>query len=88
MKTQNILFKYSKSLGMMEKLYTDIPVSTLEEWSDTKDQALITYYLTELAVAHDSILSLTNKLRDVEKTIVELDKTFGHLKEKYPEEFI
>ena len=88
MKTQNILFKYSPSIGMMERLYSDIQSSSLEEWSDTKDHAMIEFYLTELAVAHDAQTSLTNKLKEVEKTIIDLDKTFGHLKEKYPEEFV
>jgi hypothetical protein len=73
---------------MMEKVYTDIPISGLDDWSDTKDHALITYYLTELAVARDAQANLTNKLKEIEKTIVDLDKTFGHLKEKYPEEFV
>jgi hypothetical protein len=88
MKTQNILFKYSPSIGMMERLYTDIQASSLEEWADTKDQAMITFYLTELAVAYDAQISLLHKLKEVDKTIADLDKTFGHLKEKYPEEFV
>lgn len=73
---------------MMERLYTDIQASSLEEWSDTKDHAYITYYLCELALAHSEQINLSNKLKDVERTINDLDKTFGHLKDKYPEEFV
>lgn len=82
----NTLYKYSRSLGMMERNYTD--VKDPEEWSDTKDQAYITYYLCELSVAYDEQLALMHKLKDVEKQIKKLDDTFGHLKEKYPEEFL
>lgn len=84
----NILYKYSKALGMLERNFGDIPPPSLDEWHDSKDHAYITYYLCELAIAHDSYLHHSNKLKEVEKTIDDLDKTFGHLKEKYPEEFV
>lgn len=83
---QNTLYKYSKSLGMIERNYTD--VKDPEEWSDTKDQAYITYYLCELAVAHNQHAELASKAKALDEHIKNLDNTFGYLKEKYPEEFL
>lgn len=85
---RNTLFKYSKSLGMMEKLYTDIPASTIEEWSDTKDQALIAHYLCELASSYSNRDALLEKIKEIDTYVNALDNAFGHLRQSYPEEFI
>lgn len=73
---------------MMEKLYTDIPASTIEEWSDTKDQALITHYLCELAISYSNRDSLLEKIKEIDVYVNDLDNTFGHLRQSHPEEFI
>lgn len=86
MKMPNILYKYSKSLGMMQRNYTD--VKDPEEWSDTKDQATITFLLCELAIAYDSQEKLAKQLYDVNQEIANIDKELAAYKVKYPEDFI
>lgn len=72
----------------MEKLYTDIPIATLEEWADTKDQALIRYYMSALDEALKQRDDHLSQVNEVDNHIEDLNKTFGHLREKYPEHFI
>ena len=73
---------------MMEKPYTDIPISTLEEWSETKDHALIMHYTFELAAVVAERNVYIDKVKEAESRIAELNNTFGHLRDKYPEEFV
>lgn len=85
-KMPNTLFKYSKSLGMMERKIGD--VQDPDGWYDSKDQALITHYLCELALAQQDQDRLKKELQKTNETIEWLHQTFGHLVNKYPEEFI
>jgi hypothetical protein len=73
---------------MMEKPYTDIPISTLEEWSETKDQALAAHYLCELGLALTEREVYLDKVKEIDSRIENLNFTFGHLRDKYPEEFV
>ena len=73
---------------MIEKPYTDISISSLEGWSESKDHALIMYYTFELAAAHAERAVYVDKVKETETKIDNLNTEFAHLRAKYPEEFI
>lgn len=82
----NTLFRYTKGIGMIEKPKDEI--DNFGHWSDSKDQAMITYYLCEWAILLDNIAKAQQTLNLNEKSLEKLHKEFGHLKDKYPEEFL
>lgn len=83
---QNTLFRYTKGLGMVEAQRDTI--DNFGHWSETKDQAMITHYLVEWAILLDDIHKAQKELEKNERALAKLHKEFGHLREKYPEEFI
>ena len=85
---QNTLFKYSKSLGMIERKTSDVPLVSFNEWSDNKETAYLVFYLAELSIAYDDKIKLEYQLKNIDERIVDLDNSFGYLKEKYPEHFL
>lgn len=82
----NTLFKYTERIGMVERPIGD--VQDPESWSTSKDLALITYYLCELAIVYDEIEKAKKLLSEKNKTLTKLEKKYGYLRQKYPEEFI
>lgn len=85
---QNTLFKYSKSLGMIERKIGDVPLVSFNEWSDNKEKAYVVFYLSELSNAYDTKIKLEYQLKNIDDNIADLDSSFGYLKEKYPEYFL
>lgn len=72
----------------MERLYTDIQASSLDEWSETKDQALISYYLQVVGLLLTERAVFVDKVNETDLKLENLHNTFGHLRDKYPEEFV
>lgn len=70
----------------MQRNYTD--VKDPEEWSDTRDQAMITFHLCELAIAYDSQEKLAKQMYDVNQEIANINQELAVYKVKYPEEFL
>ncbi len=73
---------------MIERPIGDIRTSAKENWSESKDQAYITYYLCELAVLHDEHRKSEERMRELAADIEKLNDTFGYLRAQYPEEFV
>lgn len=72
-------FYYSPSMGLVEKDSASY---------DTEDEAYKAYYIQELAVLYEDRAQAEAKYKRAQNRIDEMNKQFGWLIEKYPEDFI
>lgn len=83
----NTLYRYSLSLGMVERSAENID-NFDEFWSETKDEAIIKWYRTELNTILKNIDNATENLRANRKKLEDINEIIAEMKDKYPEEFI
>lgn len=83
----NTLYRYSSSLGMVERSAENID-NFDEFWSETKDEAIIKWYRTELNTILKNIDNATENLRANRKKLEDINEIIAEMKDKYPEEFI
>jgi flagellar biosynthesis chaperone FliJ len=93
MVTQNTLYRYSKSLGMLKKdneKYSQNINDSLDAWSKTEEGAMMKHYIKELNAINKRVIDLRKEMVDLEKTrdVILHSQSYVELYEKYPEEFL